>query len=67
MKNNEEIDPRMAAQLCAYLRTSLSLYESGPIRSAIVRRHEENLRAWIAMVEALVPECKVVKSPHVQD
>lgn len=67
MNNNEQIDPRMAAQLCAYLRTSLSLYESGPIRSAVVRRHEENLRAWIAMIESLVPGCKTVKSPPVQD
>ena len=67
MNEKEEVDPRMAAQLCAYLRTSLALYESGPIRSKIVRQHEENLRAWIAMIEGLVPACKVVKSLHVQD
>ncbi|WP_439891568.1 hypothetical protein ACS7SF_02710 [Ralstonia sp. 25C] len=67
MNNNEEVDPHMAAQLCAYLRTSLTLYGSGPIRSPMVRRHEENLRAWIAMIEGLVPACKVVKSAHVQD
>lgn len=67
MNNEEQIDPRTAAQLCAYLRTSLALYESGPIRSKIVRQHEENLRTWIAMIESLVPACKVVKSAHVQD